>query len=41
MLIHRAAAFFGLDHNVDIETQQQVIVTETKNTRIPDVSFQL
>lgn len=39
MLIHRTAAFFGMEHNVDTETQQCVIVAPTKNTRIPDVSF--
>lgn len=37
MLIHRTAAFFGMEHNVDTETQQCVIVAPTKNTRIPDV----
>lgn len=39
MLIHRTAAFFGMEHNVDTETQQCVIVAPTKNTRIPDVSI--
>lgn len=38
MLIHRTAAFFGMDHNVDSETQQCVIVAVTKGTRIPEVS---
>lgn len=39
MLIHRTAAFFGMDHNVDSETQQCVIVAVTKGTRIPEVSY--
>lgn len=38
MLIHRTAAFFGMEHNVDSETQTCVIVTKSRNTRIPDVS---
>lgn len=37
MLIHRTAAFFGMDHNVDSDTQQCVIVAVTKGTRIPEV----
>lgn len=37
MLIHRTAAFFGMDHNVDTDTQQCVIVAVTKGTRIPEV----
>lgn len=41
MLIHRTAAFFGMDHNVDTETQTCVIVTKTRSTRIPDVSIHL
>ncbi|XP_052254930.1 cAMP-regulated phosphoprotein 21-like isoform X2 [Dreissena polymorpha] len=39
MLVHRIAAFFGLDHNVD-QTGKCVIVNKTANTRIPDFSFQ-
>ncbi|XP_065362349.1 protein encore isoform X3 [Calliphora vicina] len=39
MLIHRTAAFFGMEHNVDTETQQCVIVAPTKNTRIPEIRF--
>ncbi|KAL5289953.1 R3HDM1 family protein [Megaselia abdita] len=39
MLIHRTAAFFGMDHNVDTETQTCVIVTKTRSTRIPDIRF--
>ncbi|XP_034658114.1 protein encore isoform X5 [Drosophila subobscura] len=40
MLIHRTAAFFGMEHNVDTETQQCVIVAATKGTRIPEIRFQ-
>lgn len=36
MLIHRVAAFFGMEHNVDT-TQQCVIAGITKATRVPDV----
>ncbi|XP_060585638.1 cAMP-regulated phosphoprotein 21-like isoform X3 [Ruditapes philippinarum] len=39
MLVHRIAAFFGLDHNVD-QTGKCVIVNKTANTRIPDFTFQ-
>ncbi|KAL3837453.1 hypothetical protein ACJMK2_022811 [Sinanodonta woodiana] len=38
MLVHRIAAFFGLDHNVD-QTGKCVIVNKTANTRIPEFSF--
>ncbi|GAB6031955.1 cAMP-regulated phosphoprotein 21, variant 2 [Chamberlinius hualienensis] len=38
MLVHRVAAFFGFDHNVD-STGTCVIVNKTKNTRIPDMKF--
>lgn len=38
MLIHRVAAFFGMDHNVDA-TQQCVIAGVTKATRVPDVIY--
>lgn len=38
MLIHRVAAFFGMDHNVDA-TQQCVIAGVTKATRVPDVTL--
>lgn len=37
MLVHRTAAYFGMDHNVD-STQQCVIASVTKDTRIPEVS---
>lgn len=36
MLVHRTAAYFGMDHNVD-STQQSVIASTTKDTRIPEV----
>ncbi|CAF1101605.1 unnamed protein product [Adineta steineri] len=39
MIVHRVAAFFGLDHNVD-KNGQAVVVTKTPNTRIPNFSFQ-
>ncbi|KAL7050981.1 hypothetical protein ACKWTF_004281 [Chironomus riparius] len=38
MLVHRTAAYFGMDHNVD-STQQCVIASTTKDTRIPDIRF--
>lgn len=38
MLIHRVAAYFGMEHNVDA-TQQSVIAGVTKQTRVPDVSL--
>uniref|UniRef100_A0A336LKU8 CSON011473 protein n=1 Tax=Culicoides sonorensis TaxID=179676 RepID=A0A336LKU8_CULSO len=38
MLIHRVAAYFGMEHNVDA-TQQCVIAGVTKHTRVPDVRF--
>ncbi|CAF0769831.1 unnamed protein product [Adineta steineri] len=39
MIVHRVAAFFGLDHNVD-KNGQSIIVTKTANTRVPNFSFQ-
>ncbi|XP_042091761.1 cAMP-regulated phosphoprotein 21 isoform X15 [Ovis aries] len=33
MLVHRVAAYFGLDHNVD-QTGKSVIINKTSNTRI-------
>jgi hypothetical protein len=33
MIVHRVAAFFGLDHNVD-KNGQSIIVTKTANTRM-------
>ncbi|XP_051977781.1 R3H domain-containing protein 2-like isoform X5 [Xyrauchen texanus] len=38
MLLHRVAAYFGLDHNVD-PTGKSVIINKTSNTRIPDQKF--
>jgi len=38
MLVHRVAAYFGMEHNVD-QSGQSVIVTRTKNMRIPDMRF--
>lgn len=38
MLVHRVAAYFGMEHNVD-QTGLSVIVTRTKNMRIPDTRF--
>ncbi|XP_066597504.1 R3H domain-containing protein 1 isoform X2 [Prorops nasuta] len=38
MLVHRVAAYFGMEHNVD-QSGQSVIVTRTKNMRIPDTRF--
>ncbi|XP_055603124.1 protein encore isoform X2 [Uranotaenia lowii] len=38
MLIHRVAAYFGMEHNVDA-TQQSVIAEVTPATRIPDIRF--
>ena len=39
MLVHRVAAFFGLDHNVE-KSSDCVHVKKTKNTRIPDMKFE-
>ncbi|KAM4698839.1 R3H domain-containing protein 1 isoform 2-T2 [Rhinophrynus dorsalis] len=39
MLLHRVAAYFGLDHNVD-QSGKSVIVNKTGNTRIPDLKFE-
>ncbi|GMS89836.1 hypothetical protein PENTCL1PPCAC_12011, partial [Pristionchus entomophagus] len=38
MLIHRVAAYFGLDHNID-QSGQSIVVNRNDNTRIPDHSF--
>ncbi|XP_036150276.1 cAMP-regulated phosphoprotein 21-like, partial [Monomorium pharaonis] len=38
MLVHRVAAYFGMEHNVD-QSGLCVIVTRTKNMRIPDIRF--
>ncbi|EFO22438.2 R3H domain-containing protein [Loa loa] len=38
MLVHRVAAFFGLDHNVD-QNGTAVVVNKTSHTRLPDIDF--
>ncbi|XP_076877156.1 R3H domain-containing protein 1 isoform X2 [Brachyhypopomus gauderio] len=38
MLLHRVAAYFGLDHNVD-PTGKAVVINKTSSTRIPDQKF--
>ncbi|XP_006890669.1 PREDICTED: cAMP-regulated phosphoprotein 21 isoform X2 [Elephantulus edwardii] len=38
MLVHRVAAYFGLDHNVD-QTGKSVIINKTCSTRIPEQRF--
>eukprot|EP00062_Callorhinchus_milii_P024929 gi/632985369/ref/XP_007909644.1/ PREDICTED: R3H domain-containing protein 2 isoform X2 [Callorhinchus milii] len=38
MLLHRVAAYFGMDHNVD-QTGKAVIINKTTNTRIPEQRF--
>ncbi|XP_063875152.1 cAMP-regulated phosphoprotein 21-like isoform X7 [Scylla paramamosain] len=38
MLVHRCAAFFGLEHNVD-QAGTAVIVNRTRNTRLPETRF--
>ncbi|KAM6176722.1 cAMP-regulated phosphoprotein 21 isoform 15-T15 [Erethizon dorsatum] len=38
MLVHRVAAYFGLDHNVD-QTGKSVIISKTSSTRIPEQRF--
>lgn len=38
MLVHRVAAYFNMDHNVDT-SGVAVIVNRTKSTRIPDSRF--
>ncbi|XP_077406715.1 R3H domain-containing protein 1-like isoform X2 [Vanacampus margaritifer] len=38
MLLHRVAAYFGMDHNVDL-TGKSVVINKTTNTRIPDQKF--
>ncbi|XP_064182776.1 R3H domain-containing protein 1-like isoform X5 [Anguilla rostrata] len=38
MLLHRVAAYFGLDHNVD-QSGKSVIINRTSSTRIPDQKF--
>ncbi|KAM7384192.1 hypothetical protein PAMA_011506 [Pampus argenteus] len=38
MLVHRVAAYFGMEHNVD-QTGKSVIINRTSSTRIPDKRF--
>ncbi|MEQ2246932.1 hypothetical protein ILYODFUR_004175 [Ilyodon furcidens] len=38
MLVHRVAAYFGMEHNVD-QTGKSVIINRTSNTRIPQQRF--
>ncbi|XP_032817843.2 R3H domain-containing protein 1-like isoform X1 [Petromyzon marinus] len=38
MLVHRVAAYFGMDHNVD-QTGKAVVVNKTPSTRIPEQRF--
>uniref|UniRef100_UPI00358F6807 R3H domain-containing protein 1-like isoform X2 n=1 Tax=Myxine glutinosa TaxID=7769 RepID=UPI00358F6807 len=38
MLVHRVAAYFGMDHNVD-PTGKAVVINKTGNTRIPEQRF--
>lgn len=38
MLVHRIAAFFGLDHNVD-QSGGSVVVTKTGSARLPEQPF--
>lgn len=39
MIVHRVAAYFGMDHNVDQQTGKSVIINKTINTRIPESRF--
>ncbi|KAM6958301.1 R3H domain-containing protein 1 isoform 2-T3 [Tautogolabrus adspersus] len=38
MLLHRVAAYFGMDHNVD-PSGKSVVINKTTSTRIPDQKF--
>ncbi|XP_062846686.1 cAMP-regulated phosphoprotein 21 isoform X1 [Trichomycterus rosablanca] len=38
MLVHRVAAFFGLEHNVD-HSGKSIIINKTSNSRIPEQQF--
>ncbi|KAL1501888.1 hypothetical protein ABEB36_007128 [Hypothenemus hampei] len=38
MLVHRCAAYFGMDHNID-QSGKCIVVNKTKNTRIPEIRF--
>lgn len=39
MLVHRVAAYFGLDHNIDY-TGKAVSISKTPSSRVPEVKFQ-
>lgn len=38
MLVHRCAAYFGMDHNIEI-SGKSVVVNKTKTTRVPEMRF--
>ncbi|XP_006821567.1 uncharacterized protein LOC100369098 [Saccoglossus kowalevskii] len=38
MIVHRVAAYFGMDHNID-QTGKAVVINKTQNTRIPEQRF--
>lgn len=38
MLVHRCAAYFGMDHNIEA-SGKCVVVNKTASTRIPDIQF--
>nr|XP_047136306.1 R3H domain-containing protein 2-like isoform X5 [Hydra vulgaris] len=40
MLVHRVAAYFGLDHNID-STGKCVVISKTPSSRIPEIRFQM
>lgn len=40
MLVHRVAAFYGCEHNIEKNEQGTgIVVSKTKNTRIPELRF--
>jgi len=39
MLVHRVAAYFGLDHNID-NTGKAVVISKTPSSRVPETKFQ-
>nr|XP_022901766.1 cAMP-regulated phosphoprotein 21 isoform X1 [Onthophagus taurus]XP_022901767.1 cAMP-regulated phosphoprotein 21 isoform X1 [Onthophagus taurus]XP_022901768.1 cAMP-regulated phosphoprotein 21 isoform X1 [Onthophagus taurus] len=39
MLVHRVAAYFGMDHNIE-PSGKSVVVNKTRNTRIPEDRFE-
>ncbi|XP_032780844.2 uncharacterized protein LOC116919078 isoform X2 [Daphnia magna] len=38
MLVHRVAAYFGMEHNVD-QSGNCVVVSKSRHTRLPEVAF--